>query len=74
MSFWIQLWERQNQPDILQRTDFPHPGSADTQSNLDDLLFASLERAHEPQTTHMSLGFDLDFVLFVLGTRLVKLL
>ena len=25
---------------------------------------ASLERAHEPQTTHMSLVYDLDFVLF----------
>jgi hypothetical protein len=64
MLFWIQYSQGPNRPDISQGLTFHIRDLQIPKAFLMTCSLASLERAREPQTTHMSLLSDLDFVLF----------
>ena len=67
MLFWIRWSQGWNQPDILQEPTFRIQDLRIPKALLTTCSHASLERAHESKTTHMSLGSVPDFVLFDLG-------
>ena len=67
MSFWILWLGVPSQPGILLEPTSHIQDLRIPKAFLTICSLASLERAHELQTTHMSRGFDLGFVLFVLG-------
>jgi len=67
MLFWIRWSQGWNQPDILQGLTFRIQDPRIPKALLTICSHTSLESGRESQTTHMFLGFVLDFDLFDLG-------